>query len=60
MNNFKLIRQKDFFSYYFYYCFFYSQKELDFAKSYLQYFLKKDINRLFRPAQKNNIKNMKY
>ena len=60
MNNFKLIRQKDFFNYYFYYYFFYSQKELGFAKSYLQYFLKKAINRLFRPAQKNNIKNMKY
>ena len=38
----------------FYYCFFYSQKDLGFAKSYLQFFLEKVINRLFRPIQKNS------
>ena len=39
-----------------YYCYFYSQKELGFAKSYLHFFLEKAINRLVRPVQKNNIK----
>ena len=39
------------FSYYYY--FFYSQKELGFAKLYLQFYLmKKAINRLSRPAKK--------
>ena len=44
--------------YYCYYCFFYSQKELGFAESYLHFFFfvffEKAINRLFRPAQKSN------
>ena len=38
------------FYYYNYYCFFYSQKELSFAKPYLQFFFKKATNRLVRPA----------
>ena len=31
--------------FYYYYYYFYSQKELGFTKSYLQFFLKKSINR---------------